>query len=257
MASLSDLVLRDVRNGALPQYIYKYRDIDATLDKIIKDGSLWFANPLSFNDPFDCQIQIDTQNTIDEIRTYIGKISPGISGAELNKIVDRISDDPGYWPTTLKGIIAKAINTKGICCFSSHNESILMWSHYTKCHKGVSLKFDIKINPDYFVHPIKVNYSDDYPMYNHIRDSKDLIKLLVQNKSAIWKYEDEVRILKDTSGVHHFDKRTLVEVTFGCNSEKAEITRIRKLMLKNGYDNTMFKKAVVSKNKYKLEFENL
>jgi hypothetical protein len=257
MPTLSDLVLRDVTKGLLPRYLYKYRPIDGTLDKIIDSGSLWFANPLSFNDPFDCQIQPDTQNTVKEIRDYIRKNSPGMNDTELKEIVNTIIDDPDYWPKILKAIVANSVNTKGICCFTSHNESVLMWSHYANCHKGVTLKFDITENPDFFIHPIKVTYSDDYPIYNHIRDNKNLVKLLIQNKSTIWSYEEEVRILKPQIGVHHFDKKVLIEVTFGSNCDATEINRVRKLMLKKGYDNTVFKKATVSKNKYQLEFENV
>lgn len=119
------------------------------------------------------------------------------------------------------------------------------------------MKFDINQDPSFFVHPIKVTYSDNYPFYNHIKDHKNIVKLLIQNKSKAWEYEEEVRVLKSNVGIQNFDKKALIEVTFGCNCELSEITRIRSLFIKNGYDNTIFTKAVVSKNKYQLEFESL
>ncbi|MBB5439161.1 hypothetical protein HDC92_002848 [Pedobacter sp. AK017] len=255
MPALTEIIKRDVLNGTLPRFLYKYRQIDTTLERIISDSSLWFADPLSFNDPFDCQIQPDTQNTIKEIKDYISKASPGISEPEINKIVKSISDDPDYWPSTLEKIIKKSISSKGICCFASHNLSVLMWSHYANCHKGISMKFDVTLDLDFFVHPIKVNYSNDYPVYNHIRDNKNLIKLLIQNKSSIWNYEEEVRILKDKVGANYFKKEALVEITFGSNCPDDDMKRIRKLMLSNGYDNTIFMRAKTSKVKYSLEFE--
>lgn len=126
MANLADLVIRDVSNGSLPRFLYKYRGVDTTLERIITSNSLWFANPFSFNDPFDCQIQINAHNTVKEIRDYISSNSPGMISSELDSIVGSIVADPDYWPKTLKKVVNKNINTKGICCFASHNKSVLM-----------------------------------------------------------------------------------------------------------------------------------
>jgi hypothetical protein len=256
MAKLTDLIKRDISLGKLPQFLFKYRTIDGTLEKIIENGTLWFAKPLSFNDPFDCQIQVDTQNTIAEIRDYIKRTSPKIDKDHLKLCVDGIVADPEYWPKIVKGAITRAINSKGICCFSTHNKSILMWSHYTNCHTGVSLKFDVSQDPDFFIHPMKVEYTKVYPKYNHIRDSANLVKLLIQSKSDIWKYEDEFRILKSDIGIHAFNKKALIEVTFGANCEKKDADRVRKLFLKNGYDHTLFKKATVSQSSYQLKISD-
>jgi hypothetical protein len=257
MNTLSKLVLRDVEQGKLPKYLYKFRSIDETLDKIISNGSLWFAAPLSFNDPFDCQIKSDSQNTVKEIRGYLKATFPNIGADELSKIENIIAADSKYWPGILSPIITKIVNNKGICCFSSHNKNILMWSHYSDSHKGLTFKFDVSLDPGFFVHPITVSYSDEYPVYNHIRDSENLVKLLIQNKSALWNYEDEVRVLKSDVGAYTFNKNALVEVCFGCNCDPSEIARVRKTMIENGYENTIFKKAQASKNKYELRFDNL
>ena len=36
--------------------IYKYRKVDERLYEMLIKHSLWFANPTTFNDPFDCNL---------------------------------------------------------------------------------------------------------------------------------------------------------------------------------------------------------
>jgi hypothetical protein len=46
--------------GSIPQIVYKYLDLTLShnRDSLTKDY-LWFADPTSFNDPFDCRITFD------------------------------------------------------------------------------------------------------------------------------------------------------------------------------------------------------
>jgi hypothetical protein len=59
-----------VEKGELPRYIYKYTSIETAL-LIIRSSKLKFSKPSEFNDPFDCNLTIDTNNTEEEINNYI------------------------------------------------------------------------------------------------------------------------------------------------------------------------------------------
>lgn len=59
-----------VLEGLFPRYLYKYRGTDEFTKNIIKNNALWFSTPLSFNDPFDCQITLDTVSTYAEKKHF-------------------------------------------------------------------------------------------------------------------------------------------------------------------------------------------
>ena len=70
----NEQILTDiVEKGELPRYFYKYTSLDS-LKLILKNSTLKFSKPSEFNDPFDCNITIDTVNTIEEIESYIDSL---------------------------------------------------------------------------------------------------------------------------------------------------------------------------------------
>lgn len=79
-------------------------------------------------------------------------------------------------------------------CFSEVNNSLLMWSYYADCHKGVCLEFDLTTETaqnDNIVKNIgKVNYSSNYS------DTWTNENALF-TKSIEWNHEQEWRIVAD------------------------------------------------------------
>ena len=253
------LVQEMVTQGAIPQYLYRFRPINEYLDDIISNNQLWFSKPVDFNDPFDCNITIDTNNTNLEISKYI---NDQVSAKEPNLDYDTIKrmrevfSDPNHRKKIMEQSRQKAVKSMGICCFTKGWNNILLWSHYTNSHKGVALKFNLNIDPHFFLVPGNVIYPSDnkYPIYNHLRDSyKDLLIKLMITKSNIWSYEEEVRVMKNTSGNHTFKKECLAEVVFGVKCSESDIDHIKKLLFDKGYVNVSFKKAVLNDNEFSLK----
>jgi hypothetical protein len=255
--TLAEIVTKAVQQGQLSRHLFKYRKINLTLDSILIDGKLWFSNPSDFNDPFDCQINIDTNNSQTEIEEFIRKNSSWISPIEITRHAKAMICKPDEWDKLVNEASQNVLNSSGICCFCGNEDNILLWSYYTDSHKGVCLKFDILSDPDFFVYPLKVIYQKEYPLYNHLKDEPKLIDFLVKTKSEVWAHEKEVRIMKNTNGFHTFKKTALTEIIFGCNCSDTDIQRIKNLALTNGYTNTTFKKAVLKKFEYGMDFVNV
>ena len=228
--SLSELIKLSVDQGQLPKYVYKYRAININTEKIFSDSKLWFSKPSDFNDPFDCQVIVDTNNTESEIANFIRQNDPLMASKNVKHFSRLWSKNPNDLHQMVNKKIHESLNEKGICCFAGNNENILMWSHYTVSHKGICLKFDVTADRDFFSTPFMVNYSKDYPHYNHLKDNSTIIKLLIQTKADIWKYEGEIRVLKPLSGAYSFRKETLVGVCFGCNGTKSDVQKIKGLV---------------------------
>ena len=66
---------------------------------------------------------------------------------------------------------SKHITNMGVFCLSERCDSILMWSHYADCHKGVCIGFDTT----YFKQPHiqKIRYNSEYPNLNYYKSSPE------------------------------------------------------------------------------------
>jgi hypothetical protein len=126
--------------------LYKYLAYDDGAKALIENGTLKYSHFSEFNDPFDCVVSYDIDDSLEYYK----------SRKDLIKVV---GDNLGYSPSEriskrpqlLKNIEKSIRNGEfhkglldpiGICCLSSISDSILMWSHYSDHHKGIVVEFD-------------------------------------------------------------------------------------------------------------------
>ncbi|MFZ5941822.1 MAG: DUF2971 domain-containing protein [Bacteroidota bacterium] len=58
-----------------PKHFYKYTPLDMNMIKGLINSELWFSDPKTFNDPFDCKIELDFNCTPEELKNYLDKIN--------------------------------------------------------------------------------------------------------------------------------------------------------------------------------------
>lgn len=159
---------------------------------------------------------------IDKIFSYIFHILSK-DKQEMIKNVDNLIEEK---------IIKQIKNVRNdtfVSCFSKKKDSILMWSHYADCHRGVCIEFekpkenfvDVKYSKKrsnfnfedttrrvlgYILSDEQVNVSNRKIIYNVLRP--------FFTKSKDWKYEEEVRCIlnKDCTGVYKKEGITLYEM---------------------------------------------
>ncbi|MBL0883576.1 MAG: DUF2971 domain-containing protein [Chitinophagaceae bacterium] len=250
--SFQTLLKMGLESGQIPSILYKYRPLNENTDKIFTESSLWFSSPLDFNDPFDCQHELDTNNTEEEIIEYL-KAQDGVPQETIILAAKNMMSDPKRWEELNKDIIQKKINETGILCLSKKNDDILMWSHYSDCHRGIVLGFDLSQDLDFFAPVISIKYEKEYPVYNYLRDKNKFADILIRQKSDHWSYEQEYRVVKmNQTGAVKFKKETLKEVIFGCKCKNEEIERIKKSALSSGFT-PIFSIAHKNNKQYKLD----
>ena len=255
---LEKLVLLMVQQAKLPQHLFRHRSINQYFDDIIIKNELWFSKGTEFNDPFDCNIEVDTDNSTDEIRKYIASKMPiGTPSDTIDLLVKTSSSDKDKFHRLVNDSVRKVLEKRGIVCFSKVNDNVLLWSHYSDYHKGCVLTFDVLEDPAFFVFPLNVKYQADYPDYNHVADSSDPVTPLIRTKSCDWKYEEEVRVVKNSTGAHAFKKEALVEIIFGWRTPDTEIARIQKQAKDNAYNHIVFKQARLRKRQFGLEIVSI
>lgn len=257
--SQAELTRQDVESGNIPRFLYKFRPPNVFTKNVIKNSALYFSTPQSFNDPFDCQLTLDTNLTRDEITTYLSTRRPALSKPQIKRLLADWKDDPIAFRRSANRTLHEALSKHGISCFAPNADSILMWSHYTDSHRGLCLKFDVLSDPSAFTTPYKVEYQENYPIWNHFKKGPgETITKMITTKAKVWEYEQEYRIFKPNSpGNHAFKKEALVEVIFGCNASQAFIEDVRTIAYNAKMHQVKFSKAQISKRRFALIFKEI
>ncbi len=254
----SKLIEQGVIQKSRNQLIYKYRSIEQGAE-ILASSQLYFSTPDKFNDPFDCQLSVNSQNTDQEIYDYFVRyFGKSIPDNVLQDLIKQTKDNPDRWQEILDESIKQTTNKTGVCCFSINMSNLLLWSHYAEQHKGICLGFDIEKDADFFKYPLMIRYSSVYPIFNHIKEQQDLVDKLLQTKSKDWSYEEELRIMKiNSSGLFKFKKEALVEIIFGSKSSDDDINRIINIAKENDFNNLVYSKARINKREFKLDISRI
>lgn len=140
--------------GGLPAFLYKYApaDLQRIRDVLVK-RQIWFADPQTLNDPFDCRIVPDLSSP--EIRNawaekltalYQEKYSP--SPEQAKDYWEKIrSNDPAAIDNAVSIMANDASKGFGVCCLTEKPDNLPMWAHYASDHEGVCYRFDLRAHP--------------------------------------------------------------------------------------------------------------
>lgn len=126
--------------------LYKYVTPES-IQIILESSSIKIANPVNFNDPFDCNIPNFDINTKDFIK-MIGKNLAG-TRHDLNEILfgaDEDINDFKFHCQSLSKELSSAwgevISIFRVLSLTERFDNILMWSHYAEQHKGAVIGFN-------------------------------------------------------------------------------------------------------------------
>ena len=222
-----------------PMYFYKYTCIDDTPDKdgsfpyrkhsssIFKHNELNFRSASQFNDPFDCQFQVEFGGSKHDrtkfSETILKEQDPHLNRKELRSRARKEAKDlrDSDFVSNVRDEMRQTIETWGICCLSRVRNDILMWSHYANNHQGFCLEFSNDLHVIYLNRtekrrvPHSITYSPHYPVADLVSSTGLLEAILTKAKQ--WDYEKEWRItIPGRKGPHRFPPQCLTGVIFGC-----------------------------------------
>lgn len=242
-----------VEKGELPRYIYKYTSIESAL-LIINSSKLRFSKPSDFNDPFDCNLTIDTNNTSEEIDNHIEllRIKNKLTDEEIKLVKSKFHNPEELFKITNTSI-KQTKEVFGITCFSKCEKNLIMWTHYSDKYMGLCMKFDILADPDLFMVPFHVLYKNEYPKFNYIRNRDGLAKFLVETKSKDWEYEQEIRVMKQGPGFYSFRKEALVEIIFGLRTIEEKRKEIIDALANTSCSNVDIKSCLISDSRFEIK----
>lgn len=246
-----------IANNELPRFVFKFISLDKLI-LLLKGGSIKFSKPSNFNDPFDCNITIDTNNTTEEIEKYVNDVAirKNLNQQDKEQFLSKLLDPDERFKIT-NNAVRQSIDSHGLSCFSKFNTNLLMWAHYADSYNGACIKFDILKDIEFFDLPFLVRYEPQYPVINYLKNEDELSKLIVETKSKDWEYEQEMRVLKRNPGFYSFNKDMIIEIEFGFRVDENKRNRIIKLAKSKGYDNVKFYRTEIKKNEFGVTFIEL
>ena len=254
--------------------MYKYKAIDPSIPKtighirdLIVDSNLYLSSPSDFNDPFDMTAKILHEGSMeDRLQRYQQMITDHAKDKNWKErrrmrtqFMTRSQADMAQ--------VAKAAHTKtmqaaGVFSFAGDPRSIMMWSHYAKEHTGICLQFEIARDPRTMLSAIPVDYTNQYPIHNWIKNSTEELKRVLLAKFKAWEYEGERRIVIAYGARTKipFLPQALVSVIFGVRATDNIITAVRELVverIQRGLPPIRFYRATKHDSSYKLRIVSM
>lgn len=247
----------NVENGQKITKLYKYRTFCEFTNDIIKTSSLWYANPLTFNDPFDMNPSFRKKYSKREIKAHIknfiktSRTAQNVSSEVQEKYrrnYETLSNTCEKFVALREKVFYEQIGICGVLSLSKHNDSILMWSHYADNHKGLVFEFNYELQKVILEEfPHKVEYIKESGLLSHalmIDERKSQMMTILTTKYTDWSYEGEYRIINiGFQGNKPFDKKLLTKIIFGLKASTEDMQKMVKLCRENGFEHVVFEKA--------------
>lgn len=256
------------------KYLYKYRPINEYTIKLLIHNELYFASPVSLNDPFDSKVNVIRESEKEEDwinwienhvseKLYYKQLLRDVGGKKFGEVINKYTSDNRR----------SAVAHLGIVALTSNEKHILMWSHYADSHKGLCFGFETSIGseslhlhmeePLEFYPAIKVDYQLELPpQVNMFSEDRGLEKFL-KTKHSDWKYENEYRLIIPTEEYQgkrnmKFEKNILRKVIFGLDisSDNKKMIKeiVKKFYIEMGFP-VKFYQAIEIKDFYGVTYE--
>ena len=212
-----------LKHNNFPKSFFKFRDLSKRTIENITDNYIWLAEISTLNDPFECSVQVDNNDSLKkyystkEFRNFFKTLT----GQELtNKEIKLLTESSEPHDEYVKicgnrkipfsqtseehlekvnkrwSEIVEKINLDiRICSFSTTKKSLLLWSHYANEHKGITIEYNFEDTEivTSFIQPViyrnkieKIDFFENYSIMKMVGSS------LIKSKD--WKYEKEWRL---------------------------------------------------------------
>lgn len=220
-----------------PENLYRYRSISSheALERVLDEiatGNIFLSNPKNFNDPFDSASVLSSLNLSNYLKkqSFMKSFSEFLTATEfdyifsgddwLDKIITRIAQRTSISNANgLKNIILSGYEDMNkiiteatreiirIACFSSSNNNLPMWYHYTQDFTGICIEYNsTQIANKLLINKLfPVNYQNNIiDVMNSLNSDANSIRFEIHTRISScklkdWSYEKEWRlIMSDT-----------------------------------------------------------
>ena len=236
-----------------PLFLYKYQSFTQYSLQSLAENTVWMSSPASFNDPFDCAINLDPKRLHESVAHALEIIMKNTVVDDALKVSSEL-DEAAY--AELRESLRAHMQKIGVLCLSETPEEILMWSHYAEYHKGFCIEFmiDDTCLLGRLAQPVK--YTEIYPslsLKNLPADAEEsFIDVCVYTKAKQWSYEREWRALAPAGSKLYRAPAPISAIIFGARMPDANKTEIHQILHLN--PGIQFKEAFLLEDVFGLGF---
>ena len=209
-----------------PNSLFKYYKVNEYTLGALRTRSLWLAKPSTFNDPYDCALTLSEGKYRESV---LHAITAAINAPDTPQ--ERRDALAKEWPGDREAFekarqsILNLFKDAGICCFSTNDNHILMWSHYAHNHTGICVEYDFSPGSGTTILPRQVRYKRDIPQLS-LADfapsaSSSTFDTLWLTKAPEWEYENEWRIIMN-EGNKNYEAPPIISVAFGAKTSDTD-----------------------------------
>ena len=122
---------------------YKYCEPDRI--DVLQNGMIRFTQPADFNDPFEASPSFsgdrpDLDNVL--LAQHLSSAEPCLDQNRRQRLADGLRLLPSLRRDFALDYPAKLSEHFVVLCLSRSRSNLLMWAHYTDCHRGFVIGFD-------------------------------------------------------------------------------------------------------------------
>ena len=122
---------------------YKYCEPDRI--DVLENGMIRFTQPADFNDPFEASPSFsEDRSELDGVllAQYLKDAEPCTPQVQLQRLADGTQNIAWLRRQHALGLPAKLSEHFVVLCLSRSQCNLLMWAHYSDCHRGFVVGFD-------------------------------------------------------------------------------------------------------------------
>lgn len=220
--------------------LFKYRSLAPPfgrdfLTNVIQNDRMWWQSPLAFNDPFDCHPVLIFGENAGQRVAFAKRASKNLKSIprqqRRSQARELLKKRPEEHEASMTAAFREWMADTSVTCFSDVCDHPLMWAHYADSYRGVCLIFREQIGPDPWV-AFEVTYSKERPTVNFAGpDRNEVITMGLLNKSDLWSYESEYRMIdyRSKPGFRPLPRNVLVGVIYGARMSESDKEFVGKL----------------------------
>jgi len=161
-----------VMQASIPNYLYKYRPVDANALAMLASDKVYLSRLDAFNDPFEA-LNLDPT------------LEPKLA-----------EQQHGTFAVSKQPVQANAVgHSLRACSLSEECQDLLMWGHYADRHRGFCIRFEFQHDPELSKLLYPVDYEPTFPEIKERDESLEKALSSTLTKSEKWSYEREWRIV--------------------------------------------------------------
>lgn len=269
--------------------LYKYLRPDKTI--ILKNESIRYTQASFFNDPFELLPYIESivdENSFSKfmnnaLKTKHTEIEYKFFEEGMKKLKNVFTQPALNFGVELATMYKNDFDkTHGILSLTKTKNNLVMWAHYALDHTGFLIEFNQNLwKPDLgrilntkIIQLKNVKYSKERPIIPSIieqfKNENGFEKFYIDfltTKSMHWKYEKEIRLIRDLKDatekikentfLFSFNTNAISSIILGVNIKPTAKEEILSFIQEPRYSHVKVFQAQLHKTEYKLIFEKL